>query len=116
MQLSNKVYDTLKFVVTIVLPAIATLYIAISGVLVANGLDGLPYPEVVSGIITAVVTFLGTILRISTNSYNGDGTLKIDTTDPAKDIYRLALDTPIEDLKGKKSVTLTVDPNAKLDE
>lgn len=115
MQLSNKVYDTLKFIVMIVLPAIATLYIAISGVLVANGLDGLPYPEVVSGIITAVVTFLGTILRISTNSYSGDGTLKIDTTDLEKDVYQLALDTPVEDLKGKKSVTFMVDPHAKLD-
>lgn len=113
MQLSNKVYDTLKFVVTIVLPAIATLYIAISGVLASNGLDGLPYPEAVSGVITAIVTFLGTVLRISTNSYSGDGTLSVDTSNPDKDVYSLDLNGPVENLAGKKTVTFIVDEASK---
>ena len=58
-----------QYVTNIVLPAIATLYLAISGVLVQGGLPGLPYPDVVAGIITAVVTFLGTVLHISSNNY-----------------------------------------------
>ena len=68
MVLDDKTYKVAKYVTTIVL-AIATLYIAISGVLVQGGLPGLPYPDVVAGIITAVVTFLGTILHISSSNY-----------------------------------------------
>lgn len=69
MVLDDKTYKIAKYVTTIVLPAIATLYIAISGVLVQGGLPGLPYPDVVAGIITAVVTFLGTVLHISSTNY-----------------------------------------------
>lgn len=114
MQFSNKTYDAIKYVVQIVIPAFVTLYIAVDAVLTSNGLPGLFYPQVVTGIIAAVATFLGTCLHISSNAYSGDGTLKIDTSDDSKDIYRLALDTPVEDLAGKKSITLTVEPNANL--
>ncbi len=69
MVLDDKTYKVAKYVTNIVLPAIATLYIAISGVLVQGGLPGLPYPDVVAGIITAVVTFLGTVLHISSTNY-----------------------------------------------
>ena len=69
MVLDDKTYKVAKYVTNIVLPAIATLYIAISGVLVQGGLPGLPYPDVVAGIITAVVTFLGTVLHISSSNY-----------------------------------------------
>lgn len=69
MVLDDKTYKVAKYVTTIVLPAIATLYIAISGVLVQGGLPGLPYPDVVAGVITAVVTFLGTVLHISSTNY-----------------------------------------------
>ena len=69
MVLDDKMYKVAKYVTNIVLPAIATLYLAISGVLVQGGLPGLPYPDVVAGIITAVVTFLGTVLHISSTNY-----------------------------------------------
>ena len=69
MVLDDKTYKVAKYVTTIVLPAIATLYLAISGVLVQGGLPALPYPDVVAGIITAVVTFLGTVLHISSTNY-----------------------------------------------
>lgn len=69
MILDDKTYKVAKYITNIVLPAIATLYLAISGVLVQGGLPGLPYPDVVAGIITAVVTFLGTILHISSSNY-----------------------------------------------
>lgn len=64
MILSNKVYDILKFIAQIVLPAVATFYITIAGIW------GLPYGEEVSGTIMAVDTLLGAVLMISTNSYN----------------------------------------------
>lgn len=64
MKLPNKVYDVLKYVTQIVLPAIGTLYFALSGIW------GFPYAEQVVGTITAVVTFLGVLLGISSANYN----------------------------------------------
>lgn len=61
--MSNKVYDILKWVVMIVLPAISTLYFALSGIW------GWPYAEEVVGTIAAVTTFLGALLGISSAQY-----------------------------------------------
>ena len=66
MKLSNKVYDILKYVAMIVLPAIGTLYFALAGIW------GFPYGEQIVGNITAIETFLGAILMISTAQYNKD--------------------------------------------
>lgn len=70
MTLSSKVYDVLKWVLTIVVPAFVTLYLGINGLLVQNGLTGLPYPEVVTGIATLIATFVGSMFMISSNNYN----------------------------------------------
>jgi hypothetical protein len=64
MKLNNKVYDVLKWIALIVLPAIGTLYFTLSGIW------GLPYGEQIVGTITAIDTFLGAILGISTYQYN----------------------------------------------
>ena len=64
LMLNNKVYDILKYIALIVLPALATLYFAISSIW------GLPYGEQIVGTITAVDCFLGALLGISTNLYN----------------------------------------------
>lgn len=64
MKLPNKVYDVVKWIVVIVLPAIATLYSVLSPVW------GWPYKEEIVTTITAVDTFLGAVLCISTISYN----------------------------------------------
>lgn len=66
MKLKDSVYNVLKWVVTIVLPACATLYAALSAVW------GWPYSEEVTTTIIAVDTFLGAILCISTAQYNKD--------------------------------------------
>jgi hypothetical protein len=63
MKLSNKAYDVLKWIAMYLLPAIGTLYFALSGIW------GLPYGEEVVGTITAVDTFLGVILGISSATY-----------------------------------------------
>ena len=67
MKLSNKVYDTMKWLAIIVLPALATLYTALSAVW------GWPYSEEIVTTITAVDTFLGAVLCISTATYNKEG-------------------------------------------
>jgi DMSO reductase anchor subunit len=64
MQMSNRVYNILKWVAQCVLPALGTLYFALAGIW------GLPYVEEVLGTITAVDTFLGVILGISTAQYH----------------------------------------------
>ncbi len=61
--MSNKAYDILKFIAQIVLPSLGTLYFALSSIW------GLPYGEQIVGTITAIDTFLGAILGISSNSY-----------------------------------------------
>ena len=66
--MSNKTYDILKYIAQIVLPAVATLYFAISVAWSTRG--GLPYPEEVVGTITAIDAFLGALLGISTARYN----------------------------------------------
>lgn len=61
--MSNKVYDALKWIALIALPAIATLYFAIAQIW------GLPYGEQIVGTITAVDAFLGALLGISNYNY-----------------------------------------------
>jgi hypothetical protein len=62
--LSNKLYDSLKEVAQVWLPAAGALYFALSGIW------GFPFGEEVVGTITAVDLFLGAGLKLSTNSYN----------------------------------------------
>lgn len=62
--MSNKTYDILKWVAQILLPSIGTLYFALAGIW------GFPYGEEIVGTITAIDTFLGVILGISTINYN----------------------------------------------
>lgn len=62
--MSNKVYDILKWIALILLPAIGTLYFALAGIW------SFPYADEIVGTITAVDTFLGVLLGISTMNYN----------------------------------------------
>ena len=64
MKMNNKVYDVLKWVAQMLLPALGTLYFALAGIWC------LPFGEEIVGTITAVDTFLGIVLGISTINYN----------------------------------------------
>nr|DAZ38891.1 MAG TPA: holin [Caudoviricetes sp.] len=64
LKLTNKTYDILKYIAQYVLPACGTLYFALAGIW------NLPYGEQIVGTITAIDTFLGVLLGISTNTYN----------------------------------------------
>ena len=64
MVLNNRVYDVLKWIALYLLPALGTLYFALAGIW------NLPYGEEVVGTITAVDTFLGVLLGISSANYN----------------------------------------------
>lgn len=63
MKLENKTYDILKFIALKVLPALATLILALGKIW------DISYSELIAGTITAIDTFLGTILGISSKNY-----------------------------------------------
>ena len=62
--MNSKLYDVLKYIAQIVLPALGTLYFALAGIW------NFPYGEQIVGTITAVDTFLGVVLGISSYNYN----------------------------------------------
>lgn len=64
MTLSNKWYDRLKYIVTIVLPALTTLWLAISSIW------NLPYGEPIGATMGAITVFLGALIGISSVNYN----------------------------------------------
>lgn len=66
MRMKDEVYDILKFVAQVVLPAAGTLYFALAGIW------GFPYGEQIVGTVTAVDAFLGAILHLSTEQYIKD--------------------------------------------
>lgn len=66
MKLPDKVYDILKWICLIVLPACATLYSVMSGIW------GFPYGEQIVGTITAVGTFLGTLIGVSAKTISDE--------------------------------------------
>lgn len=66
MKFSKNTYDFLKWVAQFLLPAAGTLYFALASIW------NLPYGEQVVGTITAVDTFLGVLLGISSNTYYKD--------------------------------------------
>lgn len=64
--MSDKMYDVLKWIAQIFLPAAGALYFALANIW------GLPYGEQIVGTITAVDAFLGVILGISSKAYYND--------------------------------------------
>lgn len=63
MKMSNKVYDILKWIALCALPALSTLCCAVSVIW------NLGYTEQIVGTFTAIDTFLGAILGISSVKY-----------------------------------------------
>lgn len=64
MKLNNKVYDVLKWVAMVGLPALAALYYGLASIW------GWPNTEQVTGSITIVNTFIGALIGISSIQYN----------------------------------------------
>lgn len=88
--ISNGAYDVLKRIVTLGLPALATLYASLAA------LWDFPNPEAVVGTFAALATFGGVLLTISTKSWNNsegkyDGELITTGNDPDTGIPSLEL-------------------------
>ena len=63
-KLKDSVYDILKWVTLVCLPALGTAYVALAGVW------GFPYAEEARETVMAVCTLFGALLGISTAEYN----------------------------------------------
>lgn len=61
--MANKIYDVLKWICMIVMPALATLYTALAPVW------NLPFAEEIPVTITALDLFLGAVLGVSNLEY-----------------------------------------------
>lgn len=66
MKLSDKLYDILKWVTMIVIPALATAYVGLASIW------GWPFADEVAKTAAVVCTLLGALLGISTAQYNKD--------------------------------------------
>ncbi len=63
MKFNNKTYDILKYIALFFMPALATL------VLTLTNIWNIPHGEAIAATITALDTFLGALLGISSNKY-----------------------------------------------
>ena len=64
---NDRIYKVLKWIAMYLLPALGTLYFTLAGIW------GLPYGEQIVGTVTAIDTFLGILLGISTYQYTKNG-------------------------------------------
>lgn len=72
MKLSNSVYDILKWIAMVAIPAVGTLYFALAGIW------GWPYGEEIVGTLTAIDTCLGVLLGISNAQYKKETTIEAE--------------------------------------
>jgi len=103
--LGDKVYNYLKRLVQIILPATSTLYFTLGSIW------DLPAVEQVIGTIAAITIFLGVLLGLSTKTYNSNarysGTIIIGQGETGK-LYSLELEDDPESLDDKNEITFKV--------
>ena len=76
MKLPDKIYDKLKWIIVIVMPAAATLIIGYGEIF------GWQYAEVIAKCIVLAQTFLGTVFAVSAVKYHADQANGITTIKP----------------------------------
>lgn len=104
MKVNNKVYDIMKWIVTIIIPAIITLYSSLASIW------GMPYSEQIIATLAAIDIFLGVIMKISSKEYNKnlDGVLYIDkTSDEETSKYLFSIDD-LDDVDKKDHIVVKI--------
>lgn len=110
MIFNSNVYDKLKFIALVVLPALATLVVAV------NPLWDIPNQDAISGTIIAIDTFLGALLGLSSKQYNQaqentfDGYLDAEGEDPdtGHPNMKLVITKPPQEIFDGKDVRLRI--------
>lgn len=104
--MTNKVYDVLKFLAQIFLPALGTLYFTIAGIW------NLPAAEQVVGTIVAIDAFLGALLSLAKRGYDKDvvmaGNMVVHHLESGGKNFSLELDHEPEELEDKREVRFEV--------
>ena len=77
MVMNDKLYNILKKVALVILPALATLWLGLAKIW------GFPYAEEIGGTITLLDCFLVSVLGLSTHFYNKS--LKAEAKEDLKD-------------------------------
>lgn len=103
-QIKGKLYDRLKFLVQIVLPALTTLYLTV------GSLWDFPEPEKVAGTLSAIAFFLGALIGISARNYKNsearmDGEVFV-TPNEEGTLFTFRVDP--NEIVGKQEITLKV--------
>lgn len=103
--MSNRLYDALKYIAQVLLPAVGTLYFGLAQLWEWSN------AEEVVGTITVVDTFLGVLLHLSTSSYNKsderfDGRILVDDSDESGSALNVSINPA--SIVDKDSVTLQV--------
>lgn len=75
MIIPNKVYDVLKWICMVGLPAVTALWLTLANIW------GFPYAEAIGATLAAVTTFLGAILGISSITYSKSLSDKVGGTE-----------------------------------
>lgn len=99
--MSNKLYEIVKQLVRMVLPAFSALYFGLAE------MWGLPAPAKVVGTIALITTFLGVSMNISSNKYEGDGTMVVTEANGVT-THSLILNGDVDKLASKKQVTFKI--------
>ena len=80
MKIPDWLYELLKWLCVIFLPALSTAYSALAGIW------GLPYADQIPATITVISLFLGAIIGVSSVAYNriqSDGEQDLERSDAA---------------------------------
>ena len=106
MILNDKLYNVLKWLVLVAIPATSAAYFGLAPYW------GWPSAEQVTGTLAVLATFLGTLIGISNASYyksdaNNSGVLNVKEDEDGTGLY-LDLKQDPSDLVGKKNVTFKV--------
>lgn len=104
---SNKVYDILKIIVQLYLPASATLYFSLAAIW------GFPNAEAVVSTAAAVATFGGVVLRISSKAYANSGAgyggaINVSTSQDGKKVFTLELNQGPEAIEKMDAINFKV--------
>ena len=106
MNLSNKLYDKLKFVVQVLIPGVGALYVGLSQIW---DVEFFQNPDAVAQTCVVVATFLGLFLVASSRQYEGAGDLVVTSDGEDGEVYLSAdLNKHPNAFKNKKNVVLNV--------
>lgn len=108
--MSNRTYNVIKFIVTILFPAAGALYFGLSQIW------GFPHGEAVVGTLALLATFLGALIQLSSSVYSAGqsvanpvvGDIVYSTTDEGRPAFVFEFDEDPADLMNKQSATFTI--------